>query len=71
MPDPAQDRDNWITDAREHGFPVMVTGVVLLVALLGLPVMAAWALVLLPMFAVQLCLARRAFPMPDEDADDW
>jgi hypothetical protein len=36
MPGPEESQD-WISDARVHGIPVMVTGVLLLTVVLGLP----------------------------------
>jgi hypothetical protein len=45
----------------------MVTGVVLLTIVLGLPMWAAGLLVLIPMTAAQVVAARSAFPMPEAD----
>jgi hypothetical protein len=64
---PPDDAQAWISDARAHGLPVMVTGVLLLMSVLGLPLWAAWLLVLIPMTAVQVAAARSAFPMPEAD----
>lgn len=70
MPTP-EDAQDWIRDAREHGFPVMVTGVFLLCAVLGMPLLVAGLLVLIPMLAAQTCAARHAFPMPEQDTGPW
>lgn len=64
---PPEDAQVWISDAREHGFPVMVTGVVLLAIVLGMPLWAAGLLVLIPMLAAQTVAARCIFPMPEAD----
>jgi type IV secretory pathway TrbD component len=64
---PPEGSQDWVSDARAHGLPVMVTGVLLLTVVLGLPLWVAGLLVLIPMTAAQVAAARSAFPMPEAD----
>lgn len=61
-PDEAQ---RWISDAREHGFPVVVTGVVLFHGVLGLPPWATVVLLALLLFPLMVLGAARALTDAD------
>jgi hypothetical protein len=61
------DLDQWITDARNAGGPVIFTGVLLLVAVAGVPVLVAMALMVLAMFTVQFHFAGKLISPPESD----
>jgi hypothetical protein len=59
----------WICEARERGFPVLVTGLVLLVVVIGIPMWLALPMLGLPMLMGLVVGAREAF-MPVEPPAD-
>lgn len=64
---PREDVARWITTARAHGFPVMVTGVVLFAVVLGWPLWLTAALLGGLMLALEIWAAFRSFPVPRGD----
>jgi hypothetical protein len=62
----------WILDARAHGFPVVVTGVVLFQVVLGLHPLLVLVLIAVPMMAIETWAAWLTFVVPyQEGREDW
>lgn len=69
--DDSPEFDAWIQDARDGGFPVLATGVVLFCVVLGWPF---WSVVLtlgLLLAVVLVICAPFAFPVSDPDDPDF
>lgn len=71
MDDHEFDYAGWVNDAREGGFPAVITGLVLLCGVLDWPFWSAVLALGLMVIVVLLITASAAFPVSEPDDPAW